>query len=272
MLWQLHCACECPELSDASSPWIAAPAPFLIDLIRKNSAKMLIENLSSQRAPLTLKACPLVQITPLEVLTVFRSRFRIYAKHDLINRHERQTPPEREILRRALAEEHVTPAEDFDPKDHQLDCDYYDFDAACRHVLIQSGPRLLAYFRIIHDTGMRPLPMQELYGAEYRDFRAKHPSASIAEFSRLIIEIPQSPEISAIARDSQIKLGLRISLRLFQVMSQYARKNGLTDIFAQTHPAHAPMYIKHFFNVIGEEKNYKSVNNHPAVLLHHHVQ
>ena len=233
---------------------------------------MHLENLSSKRDPLTLKACPLSQLTPSEVLTVFRARFRMYAQRDLINRRERQTPPEREVLRQALAGEHLTPPEDFDPKDYHLDCDHYDFDSTCRHVLIQSGPRLHAYFRIIHDTPAGPLRMLELYGAEYRDFRARHPEAGIAEFSRLIIEFPQSPEISAIAREAEVKLGLRMSLRLFQVMSQYAKKNGLTDIFAQTHPAHAPMYVKHFFKVIGEEKTYKSVNNHPAVLLHHHVQ
>ena len=168
--------------------------------------------------------------------------------------------------------EGIDPGPGFNPTDHGIECDAYDFEPCCRHVLIQSGSRLIAYFRVLHEDGVLALPLRDLYEVEYGRFRTENPGAKAAEVSRLILDVPQSRVSSILARANEMKLGLRIALRLFQVMIQYARRNGLTDIFVQAHPSHASMYERHLFKIIGAEKLSPSVNHHPAVLLHHRVQ
>lgn len=232
---------------------------------------MNLEKPGAKKDPLTLKACSITELAEAEMLEVFRSRFRLYRQRDLINPHERRILAHDHFLRHALRAEQGDLPEHIIPANYQLDCDGYDFEPSCKHVLIQSGPRLIAYFRVLHETSTQPLPLRELYEQEYRQFRVLNPHARVAEISRLILDFPKPKTLAILDRANELKLGLRIAQRLFQVLAQYAAKHGLTDLFAQTHPSHATMYVRHLFKIIGDEKTSRSVNNHPAVLLHHHV-
>ena len=195
----------------------------------------------------------------------------MYLLRDLINPGPQLiTAPA--ALRSALLLERQELPDEFDPKDYKVECDDFDFSPSCRHVLIQTGGALIAYFRILHESAEKLIPFRNLYEEEYQKFRGAHPNARIAELSRLIVlDATQSKVLAEIGHADEVKLGKRLAMRLFQVMCQYAKKQGLSDIFAQTHPSHAPVYVRHFFNVIGAEKAYATMNNHPAVLLHYPV-
>lgn len=76
-------------------------------------------------------------------------------------------------------------------------------------------------------------------------------------------------EVSCLAdRRSQFIRFFPVFLRLTRLMVQYARRQGLDELLAAVHPKHAKFYRRFMdFEVIGQERIYPTVRNHPAVAL-----
>lgn len=76
-------------------------------------------------------------------------------------------------------------------------------------------------------------------------------------------------EVSCLAdRRSEPKRSFPVFLRLCRFTAQYAWRSGLHQLLVAVHPRHAKFYRRFMdFRVVGEEKTYPSVRNHPAVAL-----
>jgi len=206
-------------------------------------------------------------------MSVFRNRFVVYSQKGLIDRASKQTVAVNGLLRAALLTACPAVPETIHPGEYQVDCDTHDFEPCCRHLLVKIGERLGGYLRIIHDQVRPPLPLRELYEGEYQQFKREHPGAGIIEISRFVV--PSEYRITALAKAGhlhELSLQLRLAQRLLQILEQYARSAGVTDILAQVHPSHAGGYVhQQFFKQLGPEKPCPLVNNSPAVLLHRRV-
>jgi len=76
-------------------------------------------------------------------------------------------------------------------------------------------------------------------------------------------------ELSCLAdRRAQFRGFFPVFLRLSRLVAQYARREGLDELLAVTHPRHARFYRRFLaFEPIGRETTYPMVRNHPAVAL-----
>ncbi|MGA2253766.1 MAG: hypothetical protein ABSG53_03820 [Thermoguttaceae bacterium] len=98
------------------------------------------------------------------------------------------------------------------------------------------------------------VPMEKVYGEE------------IARLRRQGLRVA---EVSCLAdRRSDLVRFFPIFLRTSRVLVQYAHRQGLDALVVAVHPKHARFYRRYFdFRVIGEQKDYPTVRNHPAVAL-----
>ncbi len=102
--------------------------------------------------------------------------------------------------------------------------------------------------------GALGVPMENVYGDEIAALRGR--GLRVAEVSCLA--------------DRRAKLArfFPIFLRTSRLMVQYAHRQGLDGLVVAVHPKHARFYRRYFdFRVIGEEKEYPTVRNHPAIAL-----
>jgi hypothetical protein len=98
------------------------------------------------------------------------------------------------------------------------------------------------------------LPMEFVYGREVAQRRAQ--GLALAEVSCLA------------DRRSQFRGFFPVFLRLSRLMVQAARRRGLEELLVAVHPKHARFYQRFMdFRVIGRQKAYPTVRNHPAVAL-----
>ncbi len=98
------------------------------------------------------------------------------------------------------------------------------------------------------------LPMESVYGNE----------VALRRQEGLLLG-----EVSCLAdRRSQFRGFFPVFLRLSRLMVQYARRQGVDELLVAVHPKHAKFY-RHFmdFRVLGRQKAYPTVRNHPAVAL-----
>jgi hypothetical protein len=98
------------------------------------------------------------------------------------------------------------------------------------------------------------LPMEHVYGDEIAGLRRK--GLRVAEVSCLA------------DRRSDLVRFFPVFLRTSRVMVQYAHRQGLDGLVVAVHPKHARFYRRYFdFRVIGDQRDYPSVRNRPAVAL-----
>ncbi len=102
--------------------------------------------------------------------------------------------------------------------------------------------------------GALGVPMENVYGEE------------IARLRRRGLRVG---EVSCLAdRRTELVRFFPLFLRTGRVLAQYAHRQGLDAIVAAVHPKHARLYRRYFdFRIIGEEKEYPTVRNHPAIAL-----
>lgn len=76
-------------------------------------------------------------------------------------------------------------------------------------------------------------------------------------------------EVSCLAdRRRQFRGFFPVFLRLSRLVVQYARRQDLDELLLAVHPKHARFYRRFMdFRVIGQQKAYPTVRNHPAVAL-----
>jgi hypothetical protein len=98
------------------------------------------------------------------------------------------------------------------------------------------------------------VPMEHVYGDE------------IARLRRQGLWVG---EVSCLAdRRAALERFFPVFLRTSRLMVQYARRRGLDAVVAAVHPKHSRLYRRYFdFHVIGEQKDYPTVRNRPAVAL-----
>jgi hypothetical protein len=98
------------------------------------------------------------------------------------------------------------------------------------------------------------LPMESIYGEEVA--RRREQGLRLGEVSCLA------------DRRSQFRGLFPVFLRLCRLMAQTARRRGIDELLVAVHPKHARFYRRYIhFRVIGREKSYPTVRNHPAVAL-----
>ncbi len=102
--------------------------------------------------------------------------------------------------------------------------------------------------------GALGVPMEHVYGNEIARLRQKGQLFG---------------EVSCLAdRRSQLIRFFPMFLRTSRLLVQYARRQGLGALVVAVHPKHARFYRRYFdFRVIGEQKDYPTVRNHPALAL-----
>jgi hypothetical protein len=102
--------------------------------------------------------------------------------------------------------------------------------------------------------GALGVPMEHVYGDEIARLRRRG----------LLVG-----EISCLAdRRAELVRFFPLFLRTSRVLVQFARRRGLDAVVAAVHPKHARLYRRYFdFRIIGEQKDYPAVRNHPALAL-----
>jgi hypothetical protein len=102
--------------------------------------------------------------------------------------------------------------------------------------------------------GALGVPMQQVYGEEVARLRRQG----------LLLG-----EVSCLAdRRAQLVRFFPLFLHTSRLLVQYARRRGLDGLVVAVHPKHARFYRRYFdFRVIGEQKDYPTVRNHPALAL-----
>ncbi|HWB13934.1 MAG TPA: long-chain N-acyl amino acid synthase [Pirellulales bacterium] len=98
------------------------------------------------------------------------------------------------------------------------------------------------------------LPMEEIYGAEVAELRAR--GLCVAEVSCLA------------DRRRQLSRTLPVFIPLMRLLAQAARYRGIEQLLVAVHPRHAGFYRRCLsFDLMGDEKTYPVVRNNPAVAL-----
>jgi hypothetical protein len=102
--------------------------------------------------------------------------------------------------------------------------------------------------------GALGVPMEHVYGEEIAGLRRQG----------LLVG-----EVSCLAdRRSQFARFFPVFLRTTRLLFQYAHRRGLDALVIAVHPKHARFYRRYFdFRVIGEQKEYPTVRNNPALAL-----
>jgi hypothetical protein len=102
--------------------------------------------------------------------------------------------------------------------------------------------------------GALGVPMEHIYGEEIAGLRRKG----------LLVG-----EVSCLAdRRSEAVRFLPVFLDTTRLLFQYAHRRGLDALVIAVHPKHARFYRRYFdFRVIGEQKEYPTVRNNPALPL-----
>jgi hypothetical protein len=98
------------------------------------------------------------------------------------------------------------------------------------------------------------LPMEEIYGEEVADLRAR--GICVAEVSCLA------------DRRRQLSRTLPVFVPLMRLMVQAARLRGVDELLVAVHPRHGRFYQRFLsFEPVGGERSYPLVRNNPAVAL-----
>jgi N-acyl-L-homoserine lactone synthetase len=206
-----------------------------------------------------------------ELLAIFKKRFQVYNDTGLINTIKNLFELNPRLKKILFSNDDKVP-DVIDLNDYRIDCDKYDFDESCMHVVVMKKDEVVAYMRLIHDTSKFGLPLEKIYSKEYNNFKLSNSDSKTIEISRLVVD--RNYRISSLANlsGSNANLQLKVAHQLFKIMYLYVKKVGITDILIEVHPKHVPLYkYEYYFDVIGEEKLSPDVNNKPAVLLHHNV-
>ena len=119
-------------------------------------------------------------------------------------------------------------------------------------IAVKEG-EVIASVSLIRD-GELGLPMESIYGKETARYRGH--GSSLAEVSCLA--------------DCQTGQGCSTSVvvRLISLMLQSAKRRGVDQLLIAVHPRHVKFYERFIgFEVIGEEKPYGTVCDHPAVAM-----